>query len=92
MGIRLGKYGRRILLSDIAMDELPCAFLETIFGSEGRAANTPGIRFAPIDNALMDRNGSSLSVALAFTLLYDSFEEVSADCFATPSIIPAGPQ
>ncbi len=80
-GLRVGTGGRKLLLSDIAVDELPDSFLEEVFFRNLQVRKEPGKVFLPIDAVLhKGRPCSVLNVALAFTLLYDSHGEAFEDC------------
>lgn len=83
-GLRIGKGGGRLLLSDVAVDLLPMEFLRDLFTPAGRWAKTRGTPFHQIDAVLWPGMDCSVSsVALAMTLLYDSVAEAFKDCFGS---------
>ena len=82
-GLRLGPGGDRLLLSDVALDLLPAEFFQDEFGPQGRVPKIQGRPYAAIDAVLWPTAVASVSsVALAFTLLYDSVQEAFAACLA----------
>lgn len=81
-GLRIGKGGGRLLLSDVAVDLLPTEFLQDLFGEGGRWAKTRGTPYHPVDAVLCPGVTCSVaSVVLAMTLLYDCVAEAFGDCF-----------
>ena len=80
-GLRVGTGGRKLLLSDIAVDEMPNSFLEEVFFRNLQMRKEPGKVFLPIDAVLNKGHACSVrNVALAFTLLYDGHDEAFEDC------------
>ncbi len=72
MGIRISRKGRRPLLSDIALNSVPKAWLSLVFpGIETKRA---GEHFSPIDRVLL-HEGLPQGRALALALMFDSAEE-----------------
>ena len=81
-GLRIGKGGGRLLLSDVVSDLLPAEFLQDAFGPGDRVAKVRGTSYYALDAVLCPGvNCSVAAVALALMLLYDSVEQALADCF-----------
>lgn len=72
LSIRVSEKGRRPVLSDVALNAVPKAWLSSLFS--GIETKTPGERFGPIDRVLL-HEGLPQARALALALMFDSAKQ-----------------